>query len=799
MTSGDWSRLRPLLEALLVRPEEEHEAYLAEACGGDVDLAARARRMFVRERSDPDFLKGPVQAPAAPEDIFVAGTRVGPWRLAEPLGAGGMGRVWLAERADGAYQQRVALKLLRTELSTPALQARFDLERQVLAHLEHPGIARLLDGGRTDEGVPWLAMELVPGQPLDRHADAHKLSVDARLRLFLDGCAAVAAAHRALVIHRDLKPSNMLVDDDGRVRLLDFGIASLGEPADDALTDGNLRPFTPLYASPEQRRGDVVGTATDVYSLGVVLHELLTGTLPESDGDGETVLPSVIAGAGDDAEARAGLRGGDARRLRAELAGDLDAIVVRALRREPGERYGSVQDFAEDVRRHREHRPVRARPDQRRDRLAKFLRRNALPVAASGLAVVALLSATVVSWNFALDAREQAVAAEDAREDEAAARRRATDLFDALLARSLDTTFDFALRLQPLPGSATVGLELLGAAVADLEHLVALAEDDDPHLRDQLARAFTRLGDAQGHPAYPNVGDAEAAEASYRRALAVASTLPSDAPGQRDVRALCEARLGEILESQGRVEAATPHFERMLALREEDAAARASDRAAMTALALAHDKIGVHLLRLKRPDEAQPHLVRYLEGVVTLHGDDPGDALVALHVGFAHQRLGAAAWAAADYEISRDASRAAAQHFETLLEGDPNHTTKRGQAGWSWYWAGNAQVQLEEWADAESSLRRARAIYTGLAEEDPDNAQHFQPLGGVYEMLGNVEKSRAEQAVEPDERRAGWIAARDWYRQALELWQQRTEPRYAHLPEVMAQKIAACEAVLGSE
>src|SRR5690606_19179777 len=281
-----------------------------------------------------------------PEVGLPAGTLVGPYRVVGEAGRGGMGVVYRARRADGAFEKTVALKLVKRGMDTDEVLARFRRERQVLAGLDHPGIARLLDGGAAEDGRPYLAMEYVEGEPITAYADRRRLGVEARLALLERACEAVQHAHRRLVVHRDLKPSNVLVtEDEGgapRVKLLDFGVAKLLAPdAAEAMTRTGGGALTPAYAAPEQRRGEAVTTAADVYALGVVLYELLTGARPD-----ETARPPSAAVTPEAAAAR----GATAERLRRRLRGDLDTIVLKALREEPEARYPSVESLLEDLR-----------------------------------------------------------------------------------------------------------------------------------------------------------------------------------------------------------------------------------------------------------------------------------------------------------------------------------------------------------------------------------------------------------------------------------------------------------------
>ncbi len=355
-------------------------------------------------------------APA--EDGLAPGTRVGPYRVERELGRGGMGRVYLAHRAEGGFEQAVALKVVRPDAGGAfgaTVRERFLRERALLAGLDHPAIARLLDGGQTPDGEPYFALEPIAGEPLTAYADRERLGVEARIRLFLQVCDAVAYAHRRLVAHRDLKPSNVLVTPDGHAKLLDFGVARLldGSDTDGETTAPGARPFTPDYAAPEQIRGEATGTAADVWALGVLLHRVLAGRRPFalSDRRPHAVLAALARGAeapshsaarsahdGDATpEAVAAARSTTPERLGRRLAGDLDAIVGRCLRPEPEARYASVDALADDLRRHLDGRPVDARRGTRRYRAARFVRRHHAGIAATAAVVGLALALAVTS------------------------------------------------------------------------------------------------------------------------------------------------------------------------------------------------------------------------------------------------------------------------------------------------------------------------------------------------------------------------------------------------------------------
>jgi len=382
-----------------------------------------------------------------PDHEALLGVRVGPYRVKALIGRGGMGAVYLAERADGQYHQDVALKLIRPGFQTVDLLRRFRAERQILARLMHDNVARLLDGGMTDDGQPYLVMEYVDGVPITQFCDVRRLAVDARLHLFRTVCAAVQFAHRNLVVHRDLKPSNILVTERGEVKLLDFGIAKLQDPEavglSVALTRSEVRVMTPEYAAPEQVRGEAITTTTDVYALGVLLYELLTGhrpyrlpgnlpaeveriiceeeptrpstvvaaieEIPKPDGTTETLTPERVSAA----------RATQAARLRRILQGDLDNVVMMALRKEPERRYASVEQLAEDIRLYLAGRPVIARKDTFSYRLRTFVRRNRVGMTVAAAFVLLLVGfSAVTAWQARRVVRERDMAQQAAQQAE---------------------------------------------------------------------------------------------------------------------------------------------------------------------------------------------------------------------------------------------------------------------------------------------------------------------------------------------------------------------------------------------
>lgn len=513
MTAERWQRVQELFAAAVALPPAGREAYLERAAGADAALLAEVRALLATDARADTTLEGIVGAAAAGllaeragmRDAWI-GRRLGPWQIEAHLADGGMGAVYRAQRADGVYEQTVAVKLLGPVRMSPAAAARLARERQILARLAHRNIARLLDGGTTDDGVPYLVMEYIDGVPIDEYCNTQGLGTAERLRLFLQLCEAVDFAHRNLVVHRDLKPNNVLVDAQGVPKLLDFGISKLLEEDGATLTGAHERVLTPAHASPEQIRGETVTTATDVYALGVLLYDVLAGRLPFIAAgrtaanvardilDTDPARPSSVVSTGSNARLESARRRGEtltADRLRRELEGDLDNVVLTALRKEPERRYASVRALADDVENVLAHRPVAAHAPTLAYRAGKFVRRNRVGVLAS-LAVVFGAAAMLgyYTWRVA-DERDRALAAE----------RRARETADFLAELLRGTAADAGA-----PRQTSVQQLLDGAAKRVREELA-----DNPALGTPLRAAL-------GH-AYHSWGAYDAADAILKEAL----------------------------------------------------------------------------------------------------------------------------------------------------------------------------------------------------------------------------------------------------------------------------------------
>jgi serine/threonine-protein kinase len=576
MAGERWQRLEALFEEAAARPAAERTRFLVRACGDDLELKAELRSLLAADGAAGSFLEQPALVPIAAEPaVSWAGRRLGPYRLERQLGEGGMSTVYLAVRADEAYERQVAVKVFRYGADRSDLLDRFRAERQILASLDHPAIARLVDGGSTDQGLPYLVMEYIDGEPIDRYCDRRRMSIDARIDLFREVAAAVQFAHQNLVVHRDIKPSNLLVSGDGAPHLLDFGIAKLlagaAVPHGPGATLTGQRLMTPHYASPEQVDGRPITTASDVYSLGVLLYVLLTGQLPyraRADRLGaieqavleeEPERPSTAAGRAtasrvDPPSAEPGaepppatLTASEARATRPpllarKLAGDLDNIVLLALRKEPRERYASVELFSEDLRRYRSGLPVLARRSTLRYRLGKFVGRHRLGIAAAAALAVLIVGLAVAMTAQALSLARQRdeirrerdkalavtrflegifeVASPDEARGETITAREILDQGAARIEAGLQHTPEAQATLALAIGKVYRRLGLYGRARPILERSLALRRDllgaAHPAVAESLDAVAT-LAAARG--------DLESAERFYREALAMRRTL----------------------------------------------------------------------------------------------------------------------------------------------------------------------------------------------------------------------------------------------------------------------------------
>ena len=614
MTPQRWEQIRQVFDGALERPAKDRAAYLRVLCARDDELRREVETLLRSSEQAGEFL----EIPAAHLSQFVSrdpshddpgeypeGYRLGPYQFVRRIGRGGMGAVWLANRFDHEYHKQVAIKMVKHGMDSQEILRRFLTERQVLANLDHPNIARLIDGGSTPDGLPYLVMEYVEGTPIDQYCEWRRCSISERLHLFRAVCSAVHYAHQNLVVHRDIKTGNILVAD-GIPKLLDFGIAKLLSPdgvtLDLAQTRPEMRPMTLDYASPEQVRGETITTATDVYSLGVLLFRLLTGKMPygaklssqaamHAICEVEPLRPSALVlsdettgvpDATQKMEAVSESRDKARKRLRKKLAGDLDNIILMALRKEPHRRYLSVEQFSEDIRRYLEGRPVIARLDTPGYRFAKFVGRNAGGVAAAVVIGVGLISIALVSRHAAAiatasrqkaeqtlrDTRHELVSADERARDATGAYAAAQLAYsatpgDPLARRDLAQTSRILGDRAEAAGNRQQALRFYKDALTQDEAL-ALANSRDAGVQRDVMNEANVLGALQLAAA-----DVPGALSSYTRALQITEGLAAlegsqITSGTREEVAAANRRVGELLVRNGAKDAGLLKLRRAL-------------------------------------------------------------------------------------------------------------------------------------------------------------------------------------------------------------------------------------------
>lgn len=759
MQPHDWVQVKQVFCAAAEMAPGERAAFLEGACGTNAAVREEIESLLAA-LDEPigaiDRLLGHVSS-APPEGIdHVRGKSFGAYRLERELGRGGMGTVFLARRADGDIEQEVAIKLMRHTITDGYAERRFRRERQILASLNHPHIARFLDGGVSAAGEAFLVMEYVDGEPLLDYAARERLDIGQRLRLFLDICEAVAYAHGRLVVHRDIKPTNVLITRDGAAKLLDFGLAkvidtTLSDTVDATMTA--LRAFTPSYASPEQVHGKDLSTSSDIYSLGVVLYELLTGVRPfefaaSSIADIQRTLDSIepvhpsvalrrraagrdTGGAGRESAAEV-----EPAHQPAALEGDLDNIVLTALRREPERRYPSVGALADDVRRHLEGLPVSARPHTLTYRASKFVRRNRVPVAAAVVVLCALVGGLAAAlWQ-----------ADIARQE----RDRATRRFDDVRRLSNSLLFELSPRIERLQGATDARDVLVRRAVEYLDSLAAESADD-LQLQLELAAAYEKIGDLQGNPTNPNLIELDAAIGSYLKARDIRGRVLARVPDSDDNRrALAENYrvLGSIHSQANDFDHAAADLSEALRLYEQLVAASPADVALRKRLAQTTHDIGRSHSNSSRYSGALVPFERTIATAEALRAAQPADLDLVMLLADTYAQHGLAlSWEGRQAEGEAQMARAA-ELYEPLVASHPNDVRFRNGL-WSVYWLTSSVY--EEQDDARSHFFAQKALETvePTVRQDASNIRARQQLAKSYSRLGQTATNtgRASEAV----------------------------------------------------
>ena len=747
MTRDEWQRVKQIAAAALDVHEHERAAYIAAACTGDDNLEREVVSLLASAECADQLFEGPIALTAAAVAALDAaersaevgaGARIGQYRLVREIGRGGMGRVFLAERADDEYHQRVALKI--ANIRTPDILRWFRDERQILATLDHPNIARLMDGGTTDQGVPYLVMEFVEGVPIDEYCTTHALGIEEKLRLFRQVCAAVDFAHRHLIVHRDLKPRNILVAN-GAAKVLDFGIAKLMDraPAESGSPDTGSttgpRMLTPEYASPEQLRGEPVTTAADVYALGVLLYRLLANAGPyrvQSDAphelaaailDHDPAPPSTMPASG---------------QWRRRLRGDLDTITLMALKKMPSERYGSAALLSDDIGRHLQRLPITARRDAVAYRVRRFVARHTIAAAAAVL-LLASLSAGLMAT------------ARQARETERQ-RARAQRHFDDVRRLASSLIFEVHDGIENLPGTMPTRQLLVKRAVEYFDSLAA-EEQDNIGLQRELAEAYDRLGNVLGRPYSANLGDTAAAFDSYRKALDIrrrlAERAPADRQSQLDLWSSYN-NVGGLLRETGDTPGALQLHERAKAIVDALLGAAPDDPGLLRTAAQTSSTLAVSYAQLGRIPDGLAAARAALAFDERLLARDSGNLPLQQDMASIHGRIGM-------FLMKRGDVDAALPHFQkgfdlavALLDAEPSNITfqRRLSNGHSHFahWFARQGDRAAAWRHQQAAL----ALRQRLVDQNPADRQAATDLMVSELETGDVLVRRGDLAAAVD-------------------------------------------------
>jgi eukaryotic-like serine/threonine-protein kinase len=752
MPQESWPRINELFHAAIDLGREKRDQYLASACGNDQELRREVEDLIAAHEATEssmhtDFLRAAIREVAGNE-ISTLGQQFGPYQVVREIGRGGMGRVFLAERVDQEFRRRVAIKLIKRGMDTDAIVRHFRNEREILASLDHPNIARLFDGGTSDSGLPYFVMEYIDGRPINSYCDEHNYSIRERLQLFRKVCAAVAYAHQHLVIHRDIKPSNILVTPDGEPKLLDFGIARLlrtPEVSQISTTVTSLPLMTPEYASPEQILGFPTSTLTDVYSLGMVLYRLLVGTTPyafcsleqrsEKMRRGEPEKPSIAL-----AEFRSeGIvtPPGSLTTVRSDpkkLQGDLDNIVLKAIRRESDRRYQSVEQLSDDVRRHLESLPVLARNDGVGYRLSKFARRHRTTVAAGGFALFLLIIGIVTT---SLEARRARIQEQLAKQAEARAERRFNEIRN--LARTV--LFDYHDAIKNLPGSTPVRERLVRDALQYLDGLAAEAASDRSLLRE-LASAYERVADVQGGTLESNLGNTVEAIKSGQKALSIRQRLLASDPHDIEVQkelASSYIDVGTLLWETGDLVGAEDHFKKSVQLREQIENSKPHDPGVLRDFAAANDRLGMLLLERGDATTALAYHRKSLAIYIALPPPESLNEPTRRAFSVEYEHIGSDLLELNDLSGALQNNTRALQLRAELAKDFPLNTEHQRNLQVSYYNQGEILARMGNTLEAMANYRQDVMIAEKLLGDDPTNDQYRGDLAYGLIRVGDMQ------------------------------------------------------------
>jgi non-specific serine/threonine protein kinase/serine/threonine-protein kinase len=715
MTPERWQRVKNTLATALEFPDEQgRDAFVRSACADDTALRREVESLLAQSHDELESVGQVIgvrgSGPALPAE---GGRKIGNYELVRELGRGGMGTVWLARRADRHFEKTVAIKLLKRGTDTDEVLRRFQTERQILARLEHPNIARLLDGGITDDDLPYFVMEYVEGVRVTDFVRERHAPIRQRLELFQKICAAVQFAHQNLVVHRDLKPANILATADGEPKLLDFGIAKLLAPEDATfeVTLAEHQRLTPAYASPEQVRGDPVTTISDVYTLGAILYEILSGQPAHRFGDRQPTQTEIQRVVCNEAPLRPSAAATEAN-LKKQLRGDLDTILLRALAKDPERRYRGAGQLADDLHRYLEARPVRARPDTAAYRTAKFVQRNKTTALTGVLVLVTLVAGTVATVIQARRAERQSARAE----------RRFKDL------REISNSLMFELHnaIKDLPGALAARQLIISRA---LEYLDSLAREagDDASLKSELATAYSKIGLV--------TFDVQQAIDSHRKAAALNEQLVQTAPKNTTYRKqLSDSydHLSDLMKIAGRSTDAIDFARRSLDLMRPLAAANPADDKLQSALAERYLSLGIVL-----DDAGQYALALETERAALqlqqkVNAHRPDDRETARDLGGIYANLSDVSEHLGDYAAALEYGRPAEEAAKKEFDAEPGHAGARRDMWAALHRTGRQLAATGDTEKAFANYARAVELIEGLAAADPNDTGHQRWLAVTY-------------------------------------------------------------------